>query len=163
MLLALQPLVCFEGVTNGEWILIVDYLRRRSSETVSLWRPLARRDAKTLRPLADCIRLRKPWTVLRRLRCGWYVRFITYALAPFTTGIVFLKELSVSDQYVVVIRDELGRSLKTMRFSGLNTFSFSLIGLPYGLYLLELHNKTTSFILPKKIVFTKNWRWMVCT
>ena len=36
------------------------YFRRRSSDTLSLWRPLARREASTLRPLAVCIRLRKP-------------------------------------------------------------------------------------------------------
>jgi hypothetical protein len=53
-----------------------DYLRRRSSDTVSLWRPLVRREANTLRPLALSIRLRNPWTDLRRRRLGWYVRFI---------------------------------------------------------------------------------------
>lgn len=37
MLLALKPLVCFESITNGANILrLSNYLRRRSSETVSL-------------------------------------------------------------------------------------------------------------------------------
>jgi hypothetical protein len=37
MLLALKPLVCFESITNGANILrLTNYLRRRSSETVSL-------------------------------------------------------------------------------------------------------------------------------
>lgn len=69
MLLALQPLVCFKSITNGA-LIFKYYFRRFSSETVSLWRPFARREARTLRPLAVCIRLRKPCTVLRRLRCG---------------------------------------------------------------------------------------------
>jgi len=52
------------------------YFSLLSSETVSFLRPFARRLANTLRPLAVCIRLRKPCTVLRRRLWGWNVRFI---------------------------------------------------------------------------------------
>ena len=68
----------------NEWRKVLKvYLRRRSSDTVSLWRPLARREANTLRPLADSIRLRNPCTDLRLRRCGWYVRFILLCFALF--------------------------------------------------------------------------------
>lgn len=87
MLLTLEPLIYFESMTNGKRILKNDYFRRRSSDTVSLWRPFARREASTLRPLADSIRLRKPCTDLRLRREGWYVRFITYCFKyPFLQG-----------------------------------------------------------------------------
>ena len=62
----------FKKGASGGWF----YFRGDSSETDSLWRPFLRRLARTLRPLAVCMRLRKPWTVLRRRVCGWNVRFI---------------------------------------------------------------------------------------
>ena len=47
---------------------LIYFLSPRSLETVSLWRPFFLRLAKTLRPLALSIRLRKPCTdFLRRL------------------------------------------------------------------------------------------------
>jgi len=36
MLLALEPLVCFKSITNGRVVLVNDYFRRLSSDTVSL-------------------------------------------------------------------------------------------------------------------------------
>ncbi len=59
MLLSLEPLIYFESITNGSQIL-KNYLSGLTSDTVSLWRPLARREANTLRPFADSIRLRNP-------------------------------------------------------------------------------------------------------
>ena len=54
-----------------------------SSETVSLWRPLARRRASTWRPLAVDIRSRKPCLFFRFRFDGWYVLFMIYnALKP---------------------------------------------------------------------------------
>jgi hypothetical protein len=47
-----------------------------SSETVSLWRPFARRDARTRRPFLVAIRERNPCLFARLRRLGWYVRFI---------------------------------------------------------------------------------------
>jgi hypothetical protein len=52
-------------------------LWRRSELTESFLRPLARRELKTLRPLADAMRFRKP-CLFRRLRTeGWKVLFIS--------------------------------------------------------------------------------------
>lgn len=39
-------------------------------ETVKRWRPFARRRARTLRPLADAMRVRKPCLFTRRRRLG---------------------------------------------------------------------------------------------
>ena len=61
------------------------FLAPRSSEIVSLWRPFARRLANTLRPLASCIRLRKPCVVFLRRFEGWYVRFFPGIVCCFTS------------------------------------------------------------------------------
>lgn len=53
-----------------------DYFGPRSSLTVSLCLPLARRRANTLRPLAVSMRERKPCLLTRFLLLGWNVRFI---------------------------------------------------------------------------------------
>ena len=52
------------------------YFARASSETVSFLRPLARRAASTLRPLAVAILSRKPCLFLLFLLEGWNVLFI---------------------------------------------------------------------------------------
>ena len=49
----------------------------RSSETVNLFLPLARRDANTRLPLAVAILSRKPCLFLLFLCEGWYVLFMT--------------------------------------------------------------------------------------
>ena len=48
----------------------------RSSLTVSLWRPFARRRARTARPFFVAIRCRNPWVFFRFRLWGWKVRFI---------------------------------------------------------------------------------------
>lgn len=53
------------------------------TETVNLFRPLARRRDKTARPSFVAMRARNPWVVLRRLLLGWYVRFITNSWLSF--------------------------------------------------------------------------------
>ena len=59
------------------------YFNFVSSEIVNFFRPFLRRAANTLRPLAVSMRLRKPWTVLRRFVWGWNVRFILIIFIPF--------------------------------------------------------------------------------
>jgi len=49
----------------------------QAAETVKRFRPLARRLAKTLRPLAVFIRRLNPCTLRRRLTCGWNVLFMS--------------------------------------------------------------------------------------
>jgi hypothetical protein len=51
----------------------------RGQETVSRFRPLARRRFRTSRPFLVLIRSRKPCVLRRRLRFGWKVRFIDLA------------------------------------------------------------------------------------
>lgn len=51
-----------------------------SSETVSLWRPLRRRAARTARPVREAIRSRKPCFRLRGMRLGCHVRLGTVLL-----------------------------------------------------------------------------------
>jgi hypothetical protein len=46
------------------------YFKRFSSDTVSLWRPFARRDANTRRPFLVLIRLRNPCLLARLRREG---------------------------------------------------------------------------------------------
>jgi hypothetical protein len=48
--------------------------------TDSRLRPRARRRLMTCRPLRVRILFRKPWVRLRRLVCGWYVRFTVMLL-----------------------------------------------------------------------------------
>jgi len=49
----------------------IDYLCVFSSETVNFFLPLALREAKTLRPLADAILSRKPCLLTLFFRDGW--------------------------------------------------------------------------------------------
>ena len=60
----------------------LNYFSFLSSETLSFLRPFLLRLANTLRPLAVCMRLRKPWTDFLRRRCGWNVRFIKILFFP---------------------------------------------------------------------------------
>jgi hypothetical protein len=61
----------------AEWAYRSMPLWRRSELTVNFFRPFWRRELKTLRPLAEDMRLRKP-CLLRRLRTeGWKVLFIS--------------------------------------------------------------------------------------
>lgn len=46
------------------------------TDTARRLRPFARRRFSTARPPLVFMRDRKPWTRLRRIRLGWYVRFI---------------------------------------------------------------------------------------
>ncbi len=62
------------GEVDSRWS---DYFGPRSSLTVSLCLPLARRRAITLRPLAVSMRERKPCLLTRFLLLGWNVRFIS--------------------------------------------------------------------------------------
>ena len=62
---------------DHNYLSLLDYfLSTCSSETVSLCLPFFLLLAKTLRPFAVSIRLRKPCTLLRRRLCGWYVLFL---------------------------------------------------------------------------------------
>ena len=64
------------GLKN-EYVPVKNYfLSTCSSETVSLCLPFFLLLAKTLRPFAVSMRLRKPCTLLRRRLCGWYVLFL---------------------------------------------------------------------------------------
>lgn len=54
-----------------------------SSETVSFLRPLARRAANTLRPLAVAILVRNPCLLILLRRDGWKVLFIAIAISFF--------------------------------------------------------------------------------
>lgn len=51
-------------------LVVSNYLRRRSSETVSFQRPCLRRRANTLRPFLEAMRSRKPNLFLRERRDG---------------------------------------------------------------------------------------------
>ena len=57
------------------------YLNVDSSDTVNFLRPLARRAANTLRPLAVDIRWRKPCLLILFRREGWNVLFIAITLS----------------------------------------------------------------------------------
>ena len=57
------------------------YLNVDSSDTVSFLRPLARRAANTLRPLAVDILRRKPCLLILFRRDGWNVLFIAIAVS----------------------------------------------------------------------------------
>jgi hypothetical protein len=59
------------------------FLQDASSETVNFLRPFLRRAARTLRPFAVLIRLRKPCLFLRLRNEGWNVRFILYSFIHF--------------------------------------------------------------------------------
>ena len=61
---------------KGQTPVLKFYFNFLSSDILNFLRPFLRREANTARPLAVCMRLRKPWTVLRRRRCGWNVRFM---------------------------------------------------------------------------------------
>ncbi len=50
--------------------------RKPAGQTVSRFRPLARRRLSTFRPPLVFIRSRKPWVFFRRRWFGWNVRFI---------------------------------------------------------------------------------------
>ena len=53
------------------------FLQLRSSDTVNFLRPFFLRAVKTLRPLAELMRLRKPCLFLRLRSEGWNVLFIS--------------------------------------------------------------------------------------
>jgi hypothetical protein len=57
--------------------------REPPGQTVSRFRPLARRRFKTFRPPLVFIRSRKPCVLARRRSFGWYVRFTDCLLASF--------------------------------------------------------------------------------
>ena len=61
----------------------VYFLPCTSSETVNFLRPLARRAANTRRPLAVCMRWRKPCLLFLFLLWGWNVLFIFIMLFYF--------------------------------------------------------------------------------
>ena len=95
---AFQPLIPAKGVSYPavQWYKIKKALQRRaeiifnppglaksfyffpnlSSDTVSFTRPFLRRLAKTLRPLAVCMRWRNPCTCFLLRTWGWYVLFL---------------------------------------------------------------------------------------
>jgi hypothetical protein len=54
----------------------------RRAQTVSLFRPFARRRFSTLRPPLVFIRCRNPWVFLRRRWLGWNVRFMVAVSPP---------------------------------------------------------------------------------
>ena len=66
----------FEHKKKSSSATLLSYFPWFSSETVSFLRPLARRDASTLRPFFVAILSRKPCLFTRRLLCGWNVLFI---------------------------------------------------------------------------------------
>ena len=76
------------GLSNNIVLFVFYYFKDFSLETVNFLRPFARRLASTLRPLALCIRLRKPWTDLRRRVCGWNVRFIFFNFKYYQFSII---------------------------------------------------------------------------
>lgn len=58
----------------------MDYFPWCSLDTVRDLRPLRRRAARTRRPLAVCIRRRKPCLLILLRLCGWNVLFILLLL-----------------------------------------------------------------------------------
>jgi hypothetical protein len=53
------------------WSDVRPYLQARRTQTVSLWRPLSRRDFRIARPARVDMRFRKPWVLARFRLFGW--------------------------------------------------------------------------------------------
>jgi hypothetical protein len=84
---------CRPGLTPERWACV----RQAGEETVSRFRPLARRRFRTSRPFFVLMRTKKPCVRRRRRRFGWNVRFMI--ADPLVASRKWLRNLDSSEGY----------------------------------------------------------------